>query len=625
MIIKPRFCVIALALLVLVAFFFTACSSEKYSRPLAAVSGDIREAGVSTSGENLPWELWTSGKTLQGAVFRNENIIEGDELVTEGKRKRALELYSSVNQASLTPDEKEALVLRIAGTQLALEMSPKALSTMSAYFRTLGATEDSVNSRFALVFAYAYGHKNNVDQCLAWFARAAKGAKGEAGLAQSAQAGARLFLRTLSDEQITKLTEVWTTDSFVYALVGQERRRRAGQGFVATKRSGGVFWNVPRSTEGQAYSAGDVPGSVSSEQQQIGVILPLTGQYSQLGNSTKNGIELALKTVASGGVAQETSDPQIKALYRDDAGDSLQATVATKELLGQGVDVIIGPLLADAARQTGELVKQAGRSMITFSKNPDLITGEGVFRFGVTSRSQVTSLLEICQRIYSFSRYAIVFPDDVAGNEFADLFREGLRNMGLQAVVEQSYSRGDFMAFNSIAQAVEAAQVEAVFFPDNLKSAGRFFSAISSGARQKIVPLGTAAWDNQIELQQSRTVLGGAVFPTPFFAQSQRADVVSFVQMFEERFGHKPDFLAAQGFDAATLGLEALRSARANGITPMDALSRISAYEGVSGKVSVEPSGEIRRAYPVVALRDNKLVELDPETPLVVSNQGVVQ
>ena len=84
-----------------------------------------------------------------------------------------------------------------------------------------------------------------------------------------------------------------------------------------------------------------------------------------------------------------------------------------------------------------------------------------------------------------------------------------------------------------------------------------------------------------------------------------------------------PDFLAAQGFDAATLALQALKRAQSQQVTFSSALRGIDAYDGLTGRVYIGSDGELRRSFAVLQLSGEDVIELN--APDTVATQGVEQ
>lgn len=553
-----------------------------------------------------PWELWSSGRDLSGGPIGAPRMIEGDRLYREGNQAAALTEYLQVQPQTVSAAERAALTMRVAATQLVLDQPTRSLATLSNFFRAEGRTVEAVDAPFALVFGYAYGRSGDLEQSLAWFSRANRTAAGGVTV-QGAADGVRYFLQAVPAERFETLDAMWTTDEFVGRLVAEERYRREAGGEVMGGGRKDPLWIA-------SAPALEVPEPVvaGSRAVPVGVLLPLSGRFGNLGTSTRNGIDLAIRA--------QSDQELVAVLYKDTGEDPGQALAMAQELLTTDrASVVIGPLLSEHVNAVTGLVRQNAASMVSFSKRSDAPVGDGVFRLGTTVESQVSSLVEAVVGKLGLRRFAVVAPSDLAGQEYQQAFVRALRQRGLEPVFQTTYAKDDMNALVAIAQEVETQSVDGLFLPDSLTAAGRFFSSISPAARVRIRPLGPAAWDNPIELANSRTVLSGAVFVSLFFGDSSRSVVADFIRSYVDQYRVKPDFLAAQGFDAATLVAAAVAQQQATGARFADALAAVGAYEGLTGKIVVDQSGEIRREFAVVELQGEKAVELTaPATPAFV-------
>jgi ABC-type branched-subunit amino acid transport system substrate-binding protein len=181
-------------------------------------------------------------------------------------------------------------------------------------------------------------------------------------------------------------------------------------------------------------------------------------------------------------------------------------------------------------------------------------------------------------------------------------------------VLEAPYAAGDEASILEAAQRLDSAGAQAVLIPDTLEVAVKILSNVTNATRTRMRPLGTALWDNPVKVANSQALFNKAVFVTPFFPQSLRPVVQQFSESYKGKFKTAPNFLAAQGFDAGTLVVAALRRAAQEGTTFTDAFAKLPPYEGVTGAIRVEPSGEVRRAFYVVEVTPTGFVERFPGT-----------
>lgn len=560
---------------------------------LASIPGRAERVTGERTGRARPnpWELWPYHRDLDGRPITDRSIHEGDERHKEGRTAEALATYMRVPQKTLPPEERKALAYRVASTLLSAGRPQEALASLSRYFAASSVLVQDVDPRFSLLLGWGYAQSNDPEQALAWFSRAHVLSRKGSDIDMAARYGVELLLGSLPASRFETLVTVWRRDDFISRIAAEERRRRGQPGYRAPEPLAvAPAPDVPIPGERQAEPA-------------VAVLLPLSGNFGGLGKKTRNGVELAL-----GDAAQSP----VKFFFHDSSGDTAQATAQVRELIGSGnVSAILGPLLSDPAVAVSDVAREYGIPIVNLSKRDNLRTGSGVFRLGVTNASQVRSLLDTASGSLGLSRFAVVYPEDENGRQFAEGFRREAAARGLQILFESSYQKGDLNALVSIASQLETFDVDGIFFPDNLTNAARFFSSLSPAFKTKARPLGTANWDNQTELLNSRAALDRAVFVTPFFAGSARPLVRKFVEAYRAAYNEAPDFLAAQGFDAATLMIAALKRRQAEAVSFDQALASIDTYRGVTGEIRIDPSGEIVRHYLSVEFVDGGLREVD--------------
>ena len=592
----------SLQILCATAMVLSGCSSSDTSYRGGApysIGGKGQPPAPPTAGgvDRFPWDLWAPERDAIGEPLQNQIIIRGDGFVRAGDRKGALVQYELAGKQALAPAEREGLAMRLAAVQLTLDQPELALGALSDFFRSTGRSVNQVGARFSLLFGYAYARKNNFIQALAWFSRCNSLSTPASGTAASASAAVRKVLATLDNENFEQLAVRWQGDPFIHQLIGESRKIRAERGDAALALNHRPFW------EEFERSGRDTGGfGAGSTLTRVGVLLPLSGQHASLGASVKNGIELARDGSAP--------DRPLELVVRDTLGQPMEAVAKARQLIGnEQVGAVLGPLLADEASSVGDVMSRSRIPLVSFSKRSDFHTGFNIFRIAPTAESQIDSLLSAAVGQRGLRRFAMIYPEDASGDEFSVIFRAKAEELGARIVYAANYPKESESVFVGLAQEVELSGAEAVFFPDGLAAASRFFATISEGFRKRIRPLGLANWDSTRALLQSANALQGALYVSPFFVASDRPLVKQFVEVYQAKYRGKPDFLAAQGFDAASMLFAALT--RASSAPDLGAaLHGLDAFEGVTGRVSVSATGEFERIFPVIELRDGKLSEV---------------
>jgi ABC-type branched-subunit amino acid transport system substrate-binding protein len=424
----------------------------------------------------------------------------------------------------------------------------------------------------------------------------------------------------------------WVDEGTFRGLVAQDRRRRtdlilsgrnpdevaAQQAEIGGKVPGSkIDGKAGGSTDYADYQeqkGGEQGGGESAQTAPLGVtsgeiaaLLPLSGQFAGFGNSMKRGMELAMMDSQSKGIT-------IRYL---DVGSDVEgaASIVEGELATRPPLFLVGPLLSEQAASIAKIADQANVPLLHFSRREEADVGDEVFRFGLTVSGQVERLVQSATDL-GIARFAVVYPADPSGEEAKSSFEKAVLRSGAAISFAASYSRGAGAAgagagsngsqanFAELARQAEENGSQAVFFPDSLKSAANFFSNFSSGT---ITPLGLVNWNQKNEMQRSAAIFNGAMYVAPFSVDSQRQVVKDFVQAFQAKFNQKPDLLAAQGFDAVTIALSALKQSRGKDADQLaSAVRRLPVVAGITGDARVEANGEISRQYEVIRFVDGE-------------------
>jgi ABC-type branched-subunit amino acid transport system substrate-binding protein len=561
-----------------------------------------------TRRPHIPWLLWFPSQDFEGRSIKIPDIKKGDALVSEGRYSEALTTFISINPSSLSGRERRALAFRTAATQLTLNQSDAALGSLSEYFTSVGLRVKDVGPEASLFLGYAYGQADNAEQSMAWFVRAHRLATDNRRIRELVKEAVERTLTNIPPEQFEHQVTKWRRETFVDQIVAEERARRAARGYHYASRD--LFRVNPFSAHHSTQRS--TPSRDGSKQ--IVAILPLTGRYASLGENVKRGIQLAFKSEGLG--------DSVSVHFIDSAGSEQTAIVELEQYLGTGAQplFVIGPLLSDPAQAVGERLRRIGIPMLSFSKRNTFRTGGGIFRLGITAEGQVERLIEKAHLKLKVRSYAIVASNDYTGYEYADSFREQLALNRLQLEFEGTYDPANSASIQSMAEQLERKKVDGVFFSGSLEDAALFFSSMPLRYRQGVRPLGTAAWDNSTKLRNSQRALDGALFISPFNEKSERSLVINFIDAYKKTFGVAPDFLAAQGFDAATLVSAAVKQGMSQGYSFAQALVDVGEYEGLTGLLTITTDGEIRRKYATILFEKGTLQELPLRTLIQVGN-----
>lgn len=189
----------------------------------------------------------------------------------------------------------------------------------------------------------------------------------------------------------------------------------------------------------------------------IGVLLPMTGVTASGGPPMRQGVEMAVAAVGG-----KVAGREIQLMVEDDASDPVVAVDKARKLVEQNkVDVIVGPLMSNAAAAVASYLKTSGTPWLAvFDNSIDIMkVGPHVFQYTGT--------------LYNMGYYAgtyaaekghktanVIGSDYVAGNDYTDGFIAAFEAKGGKIVQRQRAPIGT-MDFGPYVTAMKKADVVA--------------------------------------------------------------------------------------------------------------------------------------------------------------------
>ena len=127
-------------------------------------------------------------------------------------------------------------------------------------------------------------------------------------------------------------------------------------------------------------SVGEEQNSTSNEKiLKIGVLLPLSGELQDVGNSFLKSIQLAL---------QDISNKNIKIYPKDNQGGPLGTYLAAKEFENDGIKIVVGPIFFENLKK---LDKINSITFLSFTNKTEKLP-KNVIAFGINLNSQISAM-----------------------------------------------------------------------------------------------------------------------------------------------------------------------------------------------------------------------------------------
>ncbi len=362
---------------------------------------------------------------------------------------------------------------------------------------------------------------------------------------------------------------------------------------------------APASTAG-ASAPGAASAAPSTETILIGEYGSLTGSEATFGQSTHNGIQLALDEAnATGGLKGR----KYALKTYDDQGKSQEAgTVVTRLITEDHVTAILGEVASSLSLAGGRVAQQYGVPMVSPSSTNPQVTqiGDMIFRVCFIDPYQGFVMAKFARENLKLTNVAVLYDQAQAYSKgLKDDFLKAFKEQGGNIVAEQAYTAGD-QDFSAQLTTLKGAKPEAIFMPGYYTDVGNIaLQARKLGVTATL--LGGDGWDSDKLTEIGGAAIEGAYYSNHYSHEEQRPEVQDFVKKYQARFNTVPDGLAAMGYDAARLLFDAM--GRAPSIAGKDlsaALAATKGFHGVTGMITIDANRNASKPAVILQIKGGK-------------------
>jgi branched-chain amino acid transport system substrate-binding protein len=339
----------------------------------------------------------------------------------------------------------------------------------------------------------------------------------------------------------------------------------------------------------------------------IGGVGPLTGEAATFGASTKNGYDMAVaEWNAKGGVLGK----QVKMTFADDKGDPAEGATVFTKLIEQDKSVaIVGTVMSKVSLAGAPICQNAKIPMMaTSSTNPKVtLVGDYIFRTCFIDPFQGTVGAVFAFNDLKAKKAACLF--DV-GNDYtkglSEFFKAKFTALGGQVVGYEGHATGT-TDFKAQLTKVLATNPDVLYVSDYYNDV----ALIAKQARElgfKGPLLGGDGWDSPKLVEVGGAAVEGCFFTNHYSQDDTSPLVQAFVTSYKAKYGAVPDALAALGYDATNVMLDAIKRAGTTDGDKIKAAMQATDLQTVTGHVKFDSDRNPVKSAVIIEIKGGKQV-----------------
>lgn len=336
----------------------------------------------------------------------------------------------------------------------------------------------------------------------------------------------------------------------------------------------------------------------------IGVLGPMTGTAAQSGNNMRDAVALGVEEINE---SNRLPGVTLRMVVVDDEGNSTTSINGNTRLVyKEKAIVVIGAVHSSCTLANMKVTKEAGVPQITPCSTSPEITQKGnrwIFRTAITDAVQAENVVKIALEKLKKERLAVIHVLDDFGRDATKVLLDISNRMSCPPVAVESFNP-DEKDFSSQLLKIKEKNADTLIIWSLYEPAALIAKQVAQMGL-KVQLMGGGGLTNGKYVELGGVATNGTIMPQSYNTSSKEQHIVYFTEKFKKKYGRDPDPNAAQSYDAIMIVAEALEKVGVDDKSKIrDAIASTSNFNGVTGIISFDDTGDAPREMKVIQIRN---------------------
>jgi branched-chain amino acid transport system substrate-binding protein len=355
--------------------------------------------------------------------------------------------------------------------------------------------------------------------------------------------------------------------------------------------------------------------SSKSDEIVVGHYASLTGSEATFGQSTDNGIKMAIDEInAAGGV----NGKKFRLITYDDKSDAREAaTAVTRLVTNDQVTAVLGEVASKLSLEGAPICQKNGVPMITPSSTNPKVTdvGDMIFRVCFIDPFQGFVCAKFARENLKAQKAAILYDQSQTYSVgLQSEFEKAFVQLGGQITTKEAYQKGE-QDFTSLLTAIRSTKPDIIFIPGYYNDVG----TIANQARKldiKVPLLGGDGWESPKLAEIGGEAINGCYYSNHYSPQDPTPRVQEFIQKYKKLNGNTPDSMAALAYDATQILRNAIsRAGSLSGAAIAAELAKTKDFDGVTGRITIDEHRNAVKSAVILEMKNGVPTYVTTITP----------
>ena len=338
----------------------------------------------------------------------------------------------------------------------------------------------------------------------------------------------------------------------------------------------------------------------------IGFVGGLTGKSSDLGIQGRSGVTLAVEEInQQGGV----NGRQLKLITKDDKQDSQTALKVDRELIDEGVVVIIGHMTSAMTEAALPLINERKIPILSPTTSTNKLTGiDDYFLRVINANIQLTNLeADYAFRKLKLRRIATIYDlsNRAYSEDFAANFKARFERLGGKVIAVDNFRAGPDVSFKNIAKKILQRKPDGLLIVAGALDTAMICQHVRMAGSK--VPVLVSGWAQTPDLLRHGGPAVEGIIATQYVDHDSLVKpFVEFRKRYRTRFGDvEPTFAVVMGYEAVMVVKDAL-SKNPDPTKLKETILKQKTFNGLQGAFEIDSYGDAKRKAYIVTVRKNR-------------------
>jgi len=553
-----------------------------------------------------------------------------------GNYEKAAQIFEQLFNASPIHQRITAVYLMLGKTYYKLKLYPKALSILKELNEKYPQSHYVDDAHFTL--GYCYYEQGQYRNALNEFLFVADNGRAKKLVAKSRDNALKIIdnnitfkelqlLQQNSDGEMSSAILTIKLSQRFLAHGNRDQAIRLLKDFVKQHPDNPILPTVKN-----LLSRSNIP--IASEVVNVGIILPLTGEYNEQARAVLAGIQYALKKF------NDTSKVHINLVIRDSEGDMIKLVKAAQNLSQDDrIIAIIGELERDKTVAIAAVINGLNIPLIapTTSGNGVASLNKYTFQVNCDLENRGRILAKYAIEELGLKTFATLAPADNYGKDMTDSFTATVDQLGGKIIAQKWYysDARDFkrqfksirdLGFNLVnkdslvqyysraldqykEEKVPVTSIDGIFFPCYTEEI-QYIAPQFAFANIKAQIFGGEYWYDLKKLRANQNYVEGIIFCSGYYFDETSRDFIKFRNDFRMLMKRTPGVMESYGYDAMRVLSDAIAHGKTTREAIKDYLDNLENFQGLKGPISFKGSNRVNSEVRILTFKKGRIEAL---------------